>query len=379
MPMFDTIVLGLGAMGSAAALACVQRGKTVLGLEQFPLVHDQGSSHGHSRIIREVYFEHPAYVPLVQEAFERWNDLEARSGESLLTHCACANIGPPGSEIIQGVQRAAGEHRLSIETWDAPAIRAKIPALKVPDDYIAVVESNAGWLRVEECVRIMQQLASTSGATLRDQERVISWKCTARHVEVRTDRNSYQAGNLIITAGPWAGQLLTELGLPLRVMRQQQLWFTPPMDVAMQYAAPQLPIFIIDTPTGHFYGIPSQAGPGVKIAQHYGAPELLTPDSIHRSFCDQDLVPVRQFLNSYFPTLGHATLSSSAVCIYTLSPDHHFIIDRHPHHERVAFATGFSGHGFKFAPVIGEMLADLLEGKVRAGTQHLFSSNRFMQ
>lgn len=378
MRSFDTIVLGLGAMGSAAALACVQRGQKVLGLEQFPLVHDQGSSHGHSRIIREAYYEHPAYVPLVQEAFRRWNDMEEQTGQSLLTRSACANIGPPESEIIRGVQQAAGEHRLSTETWDAQAIRSNIPAMWVPDDYVAAVEANAGWLKVEECVRGMHRLASMLGATLRGQERVASWKCTPHHVEVVTDRDSYQAGHLIITAGPWAGQMLAELALPLWVMRQQQLWFTPPEAQASHYAAPQLPIFIIDTSEGHFYAIPCQAGPGVKIAQHYGAPELSSPDGINRSFHDQDLVPVRQFLHSYLPTLASATLASSAVCIYTLSPDRHFIIDRHPYHERIALATGFSGHGFKFAPVIGEMLADLLEGKVRVQTQTLFSIKRFM-
>jgi sarcosine oxidase len=378
MRMFDTIVLGLGGMGSAAALACAQRGQKVLGLEQFHLVHDQGSSHGHSRIIREAYYEHPAYVPLVQEAFRRWNDLESRTGQSLLTRSACANIGLPESEIIQGVQRAATEHRLPIERWHAQTIRSNIPAMTVPDDYVAVVETNAGWLRVEECVRTMQHLASKLGATLHGQERVISWKYTADHVDVVTDQESYQAGQLIITTGPWAGQMLAELGLPLRVMRQQQLWFTPPEAMAPLYAAPQLPIFMIDTPEGHFYGIPSQAGPGVKIAQHYGTPELPSPDGINRSFLDQDLVPVRQFLNNYLPTLASATLASSAVCIYTLSPDRHFIIDRHPHHERVALATGFSGHGLKFAPVIGEMLADLLENKVRKDTQRLFDINRFM-
>ncbi len=377
MRMFDTIVLGLGAMGSAAALACAQRGQKVVGLEQFPLVHDQGSSHGHSRIIREAYYEHPAYVPLVQDAFRRWHDLEGQIGRSLLTRCACANIGPSNSEIIQGVQRAAGEHRLSIETWNAQTIRSNIPALNVPYDHIAVVEANAGWLKVEECVHSMQQSATNLGATLHGQEQVTSWSCTPHHVEVITDKGNYQAGHLIITAGPWAGQTLSELGLPLRVMRQQQLWFTPLEANATHYAAPQLPIFIIDTPEGHFYGIPSQAGPGVKIAQHYGAPELLSPDAINRSFQHQDLVPVRQFLNNYLPTLTLAPLASSAVCIYTLSRDRHFIIDRHPHHERVALATGFSGHGFKFAPVIGEMLADLLEGKSRGGTQQLFSINRF--
>jgi sarcosine oxidase len=175
MSSFDTIIIGLGAMGSAAAWACARRGQRVLGLEQFPLVHDQGSSHGQSRIIREAYYEHPAYVPLVQEAAQRWKSLEEATSQSLLTRCACANIGPPGSEIIQGVQRAANEHHLSIETWNAQAIRKNIQAMSVPDDFVSVVESNAGWLKVEECVRGMQAMARQGGATLQQQERVISW------------------------------------------------------------------------------------------------------------------------------------------------------------------------------------------------------------
>lgn len=377
MISFDTIVLGLGSMGSAAAWACAARGQRVLGLEQFFLGHDQGSSHGQSRIIREAYYEHPAYVPLVQEAFQRWNALDESTSQALLTRCACANIGPPGSEIIRGVERAAYEHRLSIETWNAQEIRKNFPAMSVPDDFVAVVESNAGWLKVEECVHGMQKMARQKGATLNEQERVISWSASANHVVVITNRDKYAADHLIITAGPWAGQSLAELNLPLRVMRQLQLWFTPPLINALQYATPHLPIFIIDTPDGHFYGIPSQAGSGVKIAQHYGAPELLSPEEVYRSLNDHDLTPIRQFLHNYLPALALSPLASHAICIYTLSPDRHFIIDHHPQHQRVALACGFSGHGFKFAPVIGEMLADLLENKVREQTQSLFSINRF--
>ena len=377
MRSFDTVIIGLGAMGSATAWACAARGQRVLGLEQFPLVHDQGSSHGQSRIIREAYYEHPAYVPLVQEAAQRWKSLEESTGQTLLTRCVCANIGPPASEIIQGVQRAANEHHLSIETWNAQTIRKNIPAMSVPDDFVAVVESNAGWLKVEECVRCMQKMARQGGATLQEKERVISWSASANQVEVVTDRNRYAAERLIITAGPWAAQALAKLNLPLRVMRQLQLWFAPPSVNALQYAAPSLPIFIIDTPDGHYYGIPSQAGSGVKIAQHYGAPELLSPEEVNRSLNDQDLRPIRQFLHSYLPALAPSPLASHAICIYTLSTDRHFIIDHHPQYQRVALACGFSGHGFKFAPVIGEMLADLLENKVRKQTQSLFSINRF--
>lgn len=375
---FDTIVLGLGGMGAAATWACTQRHHHVLGIEQFDLVHALGSSHGQSRIIREAYYEHPAYVPLVREAFQRWRELEQRAQIPLLTRCDCANIGRPTSEIVQGVERAAAEHHLSVERWNADQIRTSIPALSVPDDYVALVEANAGWIKVESAVHSCLRVAQSQGATLHAQERVISWTENSSHVEVITDKDTYTARHLIISAGPWAGQVLSGLELPLRVMRQLQLWFTPPEKVVHQFSKRLLPIFMVDTSSSHFYGIPTEAGDGVKIAQHYGQPELNSPQEIHRQITDADIVPIRKFLTDFMPDLASAPLASSAVCIYTLSPDRHFIIDRHPHHGRVALACGFSGHGFKFAPVVGEMLADLLEGKERLETQSLFSISRFL-
>lgn len=378
MNHIDTIVIGLGGMGSAAAWACAQRGQSVLGLEQFPLVHQQGSSHGYSRIIREAYYEHPAYVPLVRQAYECWATIEQLINKSLLTPCQCANIGRPDSEIIKGVKRAASEHNLAVEHWSAEQLQANIPALRVPDDYVALVETNAGWLKVEDCVRSMQTLAIHQGAKLHSSEKVLSWACNDSHVTVTTDHATYLANHLIVTAGPWSNQMLTDLGLPLRIMRQLQLWFTPPVHDANHFRLPHLPIFMVETPTGYFYGIPSDAGPGIKIAQHYGAPELTSPEQIVRHTTEYDLKPIRTFLQAYMPNLADAILAESAVCIYTLSPDRHFIIDRHPHYDRVALACGFSGHGFKFVPVVGEMLADLLEGMVNQDVSDLFSIQRLI-
>jgi sarcosine oxidase len=374
MKTFDTIIIGLGAMGSAAAYSCARAGRKVLGLEQFQFVHDRGSSHGQSRIIREVYYEHPSYVPLVQEAFGRWRELEERSGTALLTRCPCANIGPPGSEIIRGVQAATRQHGLAAETWDAATLRKRLPQFTLPEDYVAVVEANAGWLRVEECVRAQLDQARRHGAELHEEERVVRWTNRSGSVEVTTERATYHAGSLIITAGPWAGQVLADLGLPLKVMRQLQLWFMPPEP--NRFCSPDFPIFIVDAAFGAFYGVPADAGPGIKLAQHYGAPELEQPEQIDRIITEADLAPVREFQRRHLPALAAAPLAASAVCIYTLTPDRHFLIDRHPEHDNVVLAAGFSGHGFKFAPVVGEILYEMSTRQPQRRALELFQRNR---
>jgi sarcosine oxidase len=364
---FDVIILGQGAMGSAAAWAAAKRGLRVLGLEQFAFGHALGSSHGHSRIIREVYYEHPAYVPLAQEAFQRWEELETLSGKKLLTRCRCANIGSPTSEIIEGVSRAVAEHGLPAERWSAAELRRRVPALVPDDDMVAIVEERAGWLAVEHCVLSMQAAARKLGATLHDNEPVINWKASEQGVTVTTTGGTYHAAQLILSAGPWATLQLPQL--PLTVMRQMQLWFTPPPGSEDHFQADRFPIFIMDTPLGGFYGIPFEGGPGVKLAQHYGSPEQDRPEHIQRDLVDADVAPVRQFMKQHLPLLSEAPLTASATCIYTLTPDRHFVVDLHPQHQNVALACGFSGHGFKFAPVIGEMLVEMLATNEPEGVQ----------
>jgi sarcosine oxidase len=376
MSTYDVIMLGLGAMGSAAAYACAQRGLKVLGLEQFAFGHDQGSSHGQSRIIREVYYEHPCYVPLVQESFTRWEELQQQTKQTLLFRSSCANIGTPDSPIIQGVQRAACEHHLAAETYADKELRTGLPQFNLPENYVVVLEARAGWLRVEDCVLTLQRQARHYGAELHERERVLRWKSDQKEVQVDTNRGSYAAKSLIITAGPWAAQSLQDLHLPLHVMRQVQLWFEPPG--GDQYRSPAFPIFIVDTPNGAFYGLPGDAGTGLKLAQHYGAPELNSPAEIDRTFSDNDVSPVRRFLRQYLPAVADAALTGYSVCMYTLTPDRHFIIDRHPHHPNVALACGFSGHGFKFAPVVGEILGDLIQGVPDSRSLDLFRLDRFL-
>jgi sarcosine oxidase len=356
---FDVIVIGVGGMGSAAAFELARRGRRVLGLEQFAFGHDQGSSHGQTRIIRTAYYEHPAYVPLVRRAFERWYDLEQRQGRHLLTECPLLSIGLPDGEMIRGVRASAAEHDLPVESLTAAEVRRRFPQFRVGDEYVALLERSAGFLRVEECVLAHVHEAQKLGAVLRPGEPVLSWQAGAGGVSVQTRAGRYHAARLVITAGPWAPRLLEGWGARLRVMRQVALWFGTADPFGFRRTA--FPLFVHDTPAGFYYGFPViDAAEGVKVARHYGAPELRGPEEIDRTARPADEEGVRGYLREHLPA-ADGPVRRASVCIYTLTPDRHFLIDLHPEHPNVVLATGFSGHGFKFAPAVGEVLADLAD------------------
>jgi sarcosine oxidase len=371
---FDVIVLGVGGMGSAACFELARRGRRVLGLEQFPLVHARGSSHGHTRIIRTAYYEHPAYVPLVRRSFEKWYELEQFTGRHLLTECRCLNIGPEGSELVSGVRDSVREHGLAAEELTAGVIGRRFPAFQLHNDYVGILESNAGFLMVEDCVRAHIDAAVTLGTEIHAEELVRDWKVVGDGVEVTTAQGIYRAAKLIITAGAWATRLLADIGVPLAVMRQSLLWF----DVgnrAADFRRDTFPIFIADVPGGPFYGMPAIDRSGVKVARHYGAPELPNPDGVNWDVADEDVAAMRPLIDAYLPGLG--ALTKGQVCMYTITPDRHFVVDLHPRYPQVTVACGFSGHGFKFAPVVGEVVADLAE---RGTTKHeidFLSARRF--
>ena len=355
---FDVIVIGAGGMGSAAAFELARRGRSVLALEQFPLVHDRGSSHGHTRIIRRAYYEHPAYVPLVRRAFEGWYDLEQRTGRHLLTECPCLGIGPPDGEVITGVLSAAREHRLDVDRLLPVDLRTRFPQFRFDDGYVGVLERDAGFLYVEDCVLAHLDAARSLGVTIQSEEPVTGWSAAGDGVTVSTTKATYQAARLVLTAGPWMGQLLGARGHKLRVMRQTILWFGTTDGAA--FRRNRFPIFLADVPAGPFYGLPVLDGRGLKVARHYGAPELDSPEKVKRAVRPADERPVRDFLKAHLPGAA-GPLHAGQTCMYTLTPDRHFLIDLHPDHPNVAVAGGFSGHGFKFAPVVGEILADLVD------------------
>lgn len=372
---FDVIVLGVGGMGSAACFELARRGRRVLGLEQFPLVHDRGSSHGHTRVIRTAYAEGPAYVPLVRRAFEKWYDLEQFGGKHLLTECPCLNAGPPGSEHVEGVRASVREHHLAAEELTGDEINRRYPAFRFPPDYRGVIERDAGFLYVEECVRAHIDGAVSLGAEVRGEEPVREWKTVGDGIEVTTEQGTYRAARLVVTAGAWATKLLADVGVPLRVMRQTLHWFAAGEGTAA-FRRDLFPIFIADVPGGPFYGLPAVDRFGLKAARHYNAPELPNPDAMNWDVTGDDTGPVSFFLSNYFDRPSHVVTKSQA-CMYTVTPDRHFVIDVHPRFPQVSVACGFSGHGFKFATTVGEIVADLAE---RGATGHdigSFSAKRF--
>ncbi len=372
--IYDAIVIGVGGMGSAAACELARRGRRVLALEQFALGHDRGSSHGHTRIIRRAYYEHPDYVPLVGRAFERWYDLEQRQGVHLLTESPCLSIGRRDSAMIGGVLASAEQHGLPVESLSPRELRSRFPAFRFADEYAGVLERSAGFLYVEDCVQAHTCEAVRLGATIHDHEPVVSWEADDREVRVETHGGRYTAARLVITAGPWAGEVLAQRGTFLRVMRQVVQWFGTSDD--RLFRRDVFPLYIADTPQGHFYGFPVLNAHGAKVAQHYGAPELNSPSEIDRTPSAEDEEKARSFLREHLPLLDGSRRRAS-VCIYTLTPDRHFVIDLHPDHPNVALAAGFSGHGFKFASVVGEILADLADKGRTDLPIGMFRINRF--
>lgn len=368
---FDAIVLGVGGMGSAACFELARRGRRVLGLEQFPPVHARGSSHGHTRIIRTAYAEHPNYVPLLRRAWERWYELERLVGRHLLTECPCLNVGPTRGEHVEGVRASVREHGLEAEELSVAAIARRYP-FRFPEGYVGVMERAAGFLYVEECVRAHIDSAVSLGAEIRAEEPVREWTAVGDGVEVTTDRGTYRAAKLVVTAGAWAMRLLADLGAPLRVMRQVLLWFAAGESVRRD----RFPIFIAEVPAGAFYGLPAIDAFGLKVACHYNAPELPNPDGVNWDAGVADEAPVRAFLDEHLPGCA-GPLTKAQVCMYTIAPDRHFVIDVHPQYPQVLVACGFSGHGFKFASVVGELLADLAESGRTRHPIGMFSATRF--
>jgi sarcosine oxidase len=358
---FDCTVIGLGGFGSAAAYAAARRGLKVLGLEQFAPAHDRGSSHGETRIIRRAYFEHPDYVPLLHRSYALWESLASVAGRELYRRTGLILVGPAQGEAVAGTLQAAREHGLAIEELSAGDARQRFTAFRFEESDAVVYEHDAGWLPVEACVAAHLDAARSAGADLRFGETVHDVQADRSHVRVTTDRATYAAACLVVAAGPWSGAVLADLQLPLVVRRKVQLWFPVHSQGAAAHAAS--PGFLFERPAGVFYGFPCIDGQVVKVAEHSGGEAVIEPLNVDRALRDADSAPVAEFVRHSLPLLNPQPRRHS-VCMYTMSPDGHFIVDRHPRLSNVAIATGFSGHGFKFTPVVGEALLDLVtEGR----------------
>ncbi|MDP3718150.1 MAG: N-methyl-L-tryptophan oxidase [Acidobacteriota bacterium] len=361
---FDTIVVGLGGMGSAAAAHLAARGQRVLGLEQFQPAHDRGSSHGRSRVIRLAYFEHPAYVPLLRRAYELWRRLETDTGRRLLQVTGGLMIGAPDSEVVSGSLRSAREHGLAHEMLDAAEIHRRFPPFTPRQETVGFYETEAGSLFPEEAIRAHLDVAVAGGAHLHFDEPVDDWRVTAPGtVEVTTPRARYEAGRVVLAPGAWASQLFKLPDLPLTVEPQVLYWFEPAGGSAL-FSPERFPIYIWDLGDGvQFYGFPADEEGRVKVAFF----RTKTGDE----------PSLRSALAPFVPSLASGSLVDTAPCRYTLTPDHHFVIGLHPDHAQVVVASPCSGHGYKFASVVGEILADLAIGGATRHPIGLFSPARF--
>jgi sarcosine oxidase len=376
MSHFDVVVVGLGAMGSAALHHVARRGKRVLGVERYAPGHDRGSSHGETRIIRLGYFEHPSYVPLLRRAYKLWRELEEAAGRALLHVTGIAEIGPPNSALIKGTLACAQMHDLRHEVLAAPELMRRFPAFKVPPDYTGVLQPDGGILQAEACVAAQLALATKAGAEIHSGETVAAVESRADHVRVVTDRGNIDAGAAIIAAGPWVRSLLPELAARLRVTREVMGWFET--TDARLFSPSRLPVFIIESRHGMHYGIPPRETVhlGIKVAKHHHRGETVDPDGYDRTVSAEDEALIRAALADYLPA-ANGRLLAAKTCLYTMTPDGHFLIDRLPDAPNIIVASPCSGHGFKFAPVIGEILADLA---IRGASAHdiaRFSLGRF--
>jgi sarcosine oxidase len=358
MQSFDVIVVGTGGIGSAAAYHLAARGRRVLGLDRFPIAHDRGSSHGQTRLVRQAYFEHPDYVPLLLRAYELWRELEQRVGRRLLVESGLVMAGPPNGGVIAGALASAQLHRLSVDRMSAREARGRWPVFALPEDWAVVHEPHGGYLFVEACVGAHAEAARQAGATLEHGVAVHGWRSEGTGIAVETDRGTYRADRLVLAPGSWAAGLLQLPAVPLTVLRKSLFWYAPSPAAQASFAAGALPCFAFDAPTGFFYGFPQIDGRGVKVAEHTGGRAVADPLAVDREIDRDEKQRVEQILEAHLPALGRRC-TEHAVCLYTMSPDHHFLVGLHPANDRVAIAAGFSGHGFKFASVMGEALADL--------------------
>lgn len=354
---YNAIVVGLGAVGSAAVYHLVQRGQRVLGLDRFAPPHTLGSTHGGSRIIRKAYFEGDYYVPLIERAYTLWQELEAASGQSMLHITGGLNIGPVDGYVAKGAEATAEAYGLAYERLSAAETQARFPAFRVPDDHACIWESDAGWLHPEACIQAHLDQARRHGAALHNEELVISWHIDGSGVQVTTTKATYRADRLVLCAGGWIKDLLSKLEAVLVIERQVNGWFHPRANAAHLDPA-HCPIYLWEYAPGTLlYGFPN-LGRGVKAGIHHQGERVPHPDDLQRTPTDADLTALRDVLGRLLPD-AVGVLADAATCFYTDTPDEHYLIDRHPVHTQVVYASACSGHGFKASNAIGEVLADM--------------------
>ncbi len=365
---FDVIVLGVGGMGSATCFHLAKRGVKVLGLEQFSIGHQYGSSHGETRAIRRAYFEHPNYIPLLNRAYELWDELAELSGKHIFVRNGLVIYGNPlTSSVYQGVQKSAAAFSIPVQEFSSEGASQRFPMYRPGPEMNAIFEPDAGFLYVDQIVALHAQLARQKGAVIRENVTLESYELSGAFpsgsVTVRTNQGVFSADRLVVTAGPWSLQVLKELNFPLQLKRLFQCWFRADSIHGLDLG---VPCFAFHTSSEFYYGFPMLDGQTIKVAAHFATDPIFEPGQKSDStISEQRLVSLRQFISQYLPKVS-STLVKSSPCIYTMTPDENFIIDTHPTHSHMCFAAGFSGHGFKFSSVVGEVLSDLaMHGKTQ--------------
>ncbi len=361
---YDVIVVGVGGMGSATLLEFARRGIRAVGLERFAVGHDQGSSHGETRIIRKAYFEHPDYVPLVTLAEDGWEEIAARAGRELLVRSGLILGGPADGGVIRGARLAGTVHNLRFEDVSASDFSVRFPGFVGSGDMSLLYEPDAGFLLVDDCVRACVDQAIDLGAEVHEGVCVRGWSADANGVVVETDGGPYSGGSIVFCTGGWTGEVLSDLNIPLEVQRRVVLWFET--KVGAYGVSDGSPIFGFEVGEHFFYGFPSLDGESVKVSEHFRDDRVEDVEAVGRTVSDDDSEHIRAFVDGHLPGLTDRVVKES-VCLYTMTPDDHFVLDLHPMHTNVAIAGGFSGHGFKFAPVVGSVLADFVcEGRTNS-------------
>ena len=355
MQTFDVIVIGCGAIGSAALQTFASAGLRVLGIDRYQPPHNRGSSHGQSRIIRQAYFEHPGYVPLLKRAYSGWRKLEMQVGETLLHQGGLLQVGPIDGFVIPGVMASATEHQLPIERIGAEEIEKRFPGFRAGNELVGLFEAQAGYLLLEQSIRAYLRSAQQAGGILHLEPEPARWQIDGASVRVTAGKQNFFADRLVLATGSWSGPLVATCGARLQVVRKHVHWIC---NESSHYRVGS-PVFFFETPEGDFYGFPQLDPRGIKVANHRGGEPVNDPDLLDKAVDKEDRYRVESFLRNYLPAISNH-ITDHQVCMYTRSPDDHFIVDRHPEHPQVALVAGLSGHGFKFAPVLAEAVCDLV-------------------
>lgn len=362
-------------MGSATVYELAKRGKRVLGLEKFDIPNDQGSSHGVNRIIRLAYYEHPSYVPLLRRSYELWREIEERVQEKLLFTTGSVDTDTESGEVFRGSLNSCQLHDIPHEVLTAAETNRRFPGYRLPGGHYSLFQPDGGFLLSERCIVAYANAAMGLGAEVHAREAVLGWDATGSGtVRVATDRGDYEAGSLVITAGAWSEKLIPQLAGRAVPERQVLAWLQP--EDPHLFSPDRFPVFNAMFEEGRYYGFPVFGIPGFKIGRYHHLDEQVDADNVPREVTREDEAVLRSAVARYFPA-ANGNVMSMKTCMFTNSPDEHFIIGALPELPQVSFAAGFSGHGFKFCSVVGEIMADLATRRQTGHDIAMFRPGRF--